>query len=137
VLISLGTPLHGILGSVQLLADTTLDDFQFALANTIKTSGSALNDTLTSVLTYARINQFERHQHKYRQRRPPDINWAIPSNMTQPPGPNTDFNGLYVSANVALLFKEIAVVLEAGRAYDASTDRQGVTVVVDIDYEEN
>ena len=136
-MISLGTPLHGILGSVQLLADTNLDHFQAGLADTIKSSGSTLNETLTSVLSYARINQFERQQHKYRQRRPPDADWSLPNKVHLPPGPDTDFKGLYACTNVAILCEEIAGVLEAGQSYDRSTDRLGVTVVVEIDYQES
>lgn len=48
-----------------------------------------------------------------------------------------DFKGLYVCTNIAMLCEEIVGVLEAGQSYDGSTDRHGVTVVVDIDYEAN
>jgi hypothetical protein len=136
-LILLGTPLHGILGSLQLLADTDLDPFQTVLADTIKSSGTALNETLTSVLSYARINQFERQQHKYRQRRPPDEDWSLPNKMHLPPGPETDFKGLYVCTNIVLLCEDIAGVLVAGQLYDRSTERRDVSVVVEIDYKEN
>jgi CheY-like chemotaxis protein len=107
------------------------------LADTIKASGSALNETLTSVLSYAKINQFERQQNKYRQRRPPDAEWSLPNKTHLPPGPDTDFKGLYVCTNIAMLCEEIASVLEVGQSYDRSIDRRGVTVVVEIDYEEN
>jgi CheY-like chemotaxis protein len=136
-LTSLGTPLHGILGSIQLLADTDLDPFQTGLADTIESSGSALNETLTSVLSYAKINQFERQQHKYRQRRPPDADWSLSNKMHLPPGPDTDFKGLYVCTNIALLCEDIAGVLEAGQSYDRPIDRRDISVVVEIDYEEN
>jgi hypothetical protein len=57
--------------------------------------------------------------------------------MHLPPGPETDFKGLYVCTNVALLCEDTAGVLEAGQSYDRSTDRRDVSVVVEIDYEEN
>jgi CheY-like chemotaxis protein len=107
------------------------------LADTIKSSGSALNETLTSVLSYARINQFERQQHKYRQRRPPDEDWSLPNKTQLPPGPETDFKGLYVCTNVALLCEEVAGVLEAGQSYNRPTDWRDISVVVEIDYKEN
>ncbi|KAF9691942.1 hypothetical protein EKO04_009812 [Ascochyta lentis] len=133
----LRTPLHGILGSVQLLADTDLNSFQKDLANTIKTSGTTLNETLTSVLSYARINQFERQQHKYRQKRPPDSVWSHSAKLDPPPGADTIFKGLYVSANIALLCEEITSVLDAGQSYDSSTETRNITVINEIDYEEN
>jgi AmiR/NasT family two-component response regulator len=107
------------------------------LAETIKTSGSTLNETLTSVLSYAKINQFERQQHKYRQRRPPDEDWSLPNKMHLPPGPQTEYEGLYVGTNVALLCEEVAGVLEAGQSYDKLTDPGSVTVVLEVRYEDN
>lgn len=136
-MILLGTPLHGILGSVQLLADTNLDPFQTGLTDTIKTSGSTLNETLTSVLSFAKINQLERQQHKYRQRHPPDAKWSHASEMNLPPGADTNFKALYISANIALLCEEITAVLEAGQSYDGLTNRRNVTIVTEIGYEEN
>jgi hypothetical protein len=107
------------------------------LADTIKASGSALNETLTSVLSYAKINQFERQQNKYRQRRPPHASWSLQNKTHLPPGPDTDFKDLYICTNVAMLCEEIASVLEAGQSYDKSMDQHSVTVRVEIDYEEN
>lgn len=133
----LRTPLHGILGSSQLLEGTDLDPFQTGLVSTIKASSFTLNETLTSVLSYARINQFERQQHKYRQRRPPDADWSLPNKLSHPPGPDTDFKHLYESTNIALLCEEIAGVLAAGQSYNKSTDQRNVAVVVKIAYEEN
>ncbi|PVH95005.1 hypothetical protein DM02DRAFT_660550 [Periconia macrospinosa] len=133
----LRTPLHGILGSVQLLADTPLDPFQTGLANTIKTSSLTLNETLASVLAYARINQFERQQHKHRERRSPDAEWALPNKLDFPPGPDTDFECLYKSTNLALLCEELAGVLEAGQSYGKPADQRKVAVAVEIDYKEN
>ena len=137
ILTLLGTPLHGILGSVQLLADTDLDPFQRGLTDTIKASGSTLNDTLSSVLSYAKINQFERQQHKYRQRRPPDANWSHSNEIKPPSGADTSFKGLYVSSNIALLCEEITGVLESGQSYDRPPDRRNIMVISEIDHEEN
>jgi CheY-like chemotaxis protein len=106
------------------------------LADTIKKSGSTLNETLTSVLSYAKINQFERQQHKYRQRRPPDTKWSLPDKVLAS-GPDTDFEGLYMCTNVAMLCEEVAGVLEAGKSYDNPENNRGVNVVLNIDYGEN
>ncbi|KAF2746414.1 hypothetical protein M011DRAFT_478035 [Sporormia fimetaria CBS 119925] len=136
----LRTPLHGILGSVQLLADTRLNTFQASLAETIKTSGSTLNETLTSVLSYAKINQFERQQHKYRERAAPDVdrsNWSLQNKPFTHAGPDTDYKELYLCTNIAMLFEEIAGVLEGGRAYDKTMSPHGVTVTLEMDYHDN
>lgn len=55
-----------------------------------------------------------------------------------PPGPETDFKGLYVSVNLCLLCEEMATVMTAGQAYGTSTQKQhSVIVLLKIDYEEN
>lgn len=157
VLMLPGTPLHGILGSTQLLTgkyltaspvpsqtncpvDTRLNSFQAGLVDTIKTSGSTLNETLTSVLSYAKINQFERQQHKFRDRGLPGSappSWSL-ENKDQPHGgPETEYQDLYLCTNVAMLFEEIAGVLEGGRSYDKSMSPRGVTVTLGMDYREN
>jgi CheY-like chemotaxis protein len=107
------------------------------LVDTIKTSGTALNETLASVLSYAKINQFERQQNKYRNRRPPDADWSLPNKVNLDLGPDTDYEGLYICTNIAMLCEEVAGVLEASESYDKSTDERRVTVVLDIDHEEH
>jgi hypothetical protein len=74
---------------------------QKSLVNTIHFCGDNLHDTLTSVLSYAKINQFERRQHKYRNRRPPDAMWALPDKQGRLSGPDRDFEGLCESLRAA------------------------------------
>ncbi|KZM26457.1 phosphorelay sensor kinase [Ascochyta rabiei] len=132
----LRTPLHGILGAVQLLDETGLDPTQKSLAEMINTCGSTLHETLTIVLSYAKINQFERRQHEYRQRRPPDSSWALSEKQGLACGPDRDYEGLYICTNVALLCEEILGVLEAGKSFQNAHGNE-VIVVCDIEYEEN
>lgn len=136
----LRTPLHGILGSTQLLTDTRLNSFQAGLVDTIRTSGSTLNETLTSVLSYAKINQFERQQHKLRGRaaagsKPPS--WSLENKEHSHGGLETEYQDLYLCTNVAMLFEEIAGVLEGGRSYDKTMSPRGVTVTLEMDYRDN
>lgn len=57
--------------------------------------------------------------------------------MKTPPGADTNFKGLYVSVNLALLIEELTGVLEAGQSYDKSAAQRSVTVINEVDYEEN
>ena len=102
----------------------------------ITTCGSTLHETLTSVLSYAKINQFERRQHEYRQRHPPDTVWALSDKQGLASGPDRDYEGLYICTNLALLCEEVLGVLEAGKSFQNSQG-VGVIVVCNIKHEEN
>ncbi|KAK7178257.1 sensor histidine kinase response regulator (hsp90-like protein) [Paraphaeosphaeria sporulosa] len=132
----LRTPLHGILGAAQLLDESGLDPMQNSLAEMIITCGSTLHETLTSVLNYAKINQFERRQHEYRHRRPPDSAWALSNKQGLASGPDRKYEGLYVCTNVAMICEEVLGVLEAGKSFQNSS-KNDVIVVCNIEYEEN
>jgi hypothetical protein len=110
---------------------------QNALIDTITSCGSTLHETLTSFLSYAKINQFERRQHKYRQRRPPDSLWALPDRYGSSSGPDRDYEGLYICTNVAKLCEESVGVLEAGASADKSSESGNVIIIYNVDYEEN
>lgn len=58
----LRSPLHGILGAVEFLKDTTMDTYQSGLTTSIATCGKTLLDTLNHVLDYSKINKFGRVQ---------------------------------------------------------------------------
>ncbi|KAH7064201.1 hypothetical protein BKA63DRAFT_497034 [Paraphoma chrysanthemicola] len=133
----LRTPLHGILGAVQLLGDTGLDNFQTVLRSTIKSCGSTLHETLSSVLSYAKINQFERRQDQYRQGRPLDSIWALTDKEGMAAGPDRDFEGLYMSVNIAMLCEEIVRMLEAGLLFSTPKEDYNTVVILNIRYEDN
>ena len=109
---------------------------QTSLAGVITTCGSTLHETLTSVLSYAKINQFERRQHEYRQRHPPDAIWALSGKPGLSSGPDRDYDGLYICTNLAMLCEDIVGVLEAGRSFQNSQGGE-VIVVYNIKHEEN
>ncbi|KFZ07753.1 hypothetical protein V502_09779 [Pseudogymnoascus sp. VKM F-4520 (FW-2644)] len=54
----LRSPLHGILASVEFLADTTLDGFQRNLVDTVDICGRTLLDTIEHVLDFSKIKKF-------------------------------------------------------------------------------
>ena len=55
------SPLHGILASVEFLADTELSGFQQSLVDTVNSCGHTLLDTINHVLDYSKINTFQKH----------------------------------------------------------------------------
>lgn len=109
---------------------------QKSLAGMITTCGSTLHETLTSVLSYAKINQFERRQHEYRQRHPPDTVWALSDKRGFASGPDRDYGDLYICTNLAMLCEEVLGVLEAGKSFQNSHGAE-VIVVCNIKHEEN
>jgi signal transduction histidine kinase len=54
----LRSPLHGVLASVEFLADTTLDGFQRNLVETVDICGRTLLDTIEHVLDFSKIKKF-------------------------------------------------------------------------------
>jgi CheY-like chemotaxis protein len=109
---------------------------QKSLADIIMTSGSTLHETLTSVLSYAKINQFERRQHEYRQRQPPDTVWALTDKEGFASGPDRDYEDLYICSNLAILCEEILGVLEAGKSFHGHHAGE-VIVVCNIEHQEH
>jgi len=60
----LRSPLHGILGAAEFLADTSADSFQAGLVSSISTCGKTLLDTLNHVLDYSKINRLGRSRRR-------------------------------------------------------------------------
>ncbi|KAG5661948.1 hypothetical protein KAF25_004187 [Fusarium avenaceum] len=54
----LRSPLHGVLLSTELLADTELNVFQSNIAHTIETCSRTLLDTMDNLLDYSKVNNF-------------------------------------------------------------------------------
>ncbi|KAK4542797.1 hypothetical protein LTR36_006173 [Oleoguttula mirabilis] len=135
----LRSPLHGILGAAELLADTDLDDFQKGLADTVRACGSTLQDTLSNVLSYAKINDFEQKRNTHEQQRPKDSPWALENKAQQAVRQGGPTSGLYVSTDIALLCEDIVQVLESGRLYNASSSDTDTapTLTLDISYHES
>jgi signal transduction histidine kinase len=54
----LRSPLHGILGGVEVLQDTAIDDFQTSMVTSIDVCGRTLLNTINHVMDFAKINAF-------------------------------------------------------------------------------
>lgn len=132
----LRTPLHGVLGALEFLEDTNLDAFQRSLAHTIRFCGSTLHQTLSSVLSYARISEFERRANKPLQKGPRESPWAL-LNKDEHTGADKDFHGPFVCTNLATLCEEIVEVTESGRSYPGSVDLNNLVLTLNIAYREN
>lgn len=55
------SPLHGVLASVEFLAETELTSFQRSLIETIDSCGRTLLDTINHVLDFSKVNSFQKH----------------------------------------------------------------------------
>ncbi|KAL3472386.1 hypothetical protein BJX99DRAFT_262373 [Aspergillus californicus] len=66
----LRSPLHGILGSTELLGDNALSPAQTGLVNTIEYCGRSLLDIINNMLDFAKINQFTRKSRSSRLKLP-------------------------------------------------------------------
>ncbi|KAL0253404.1 hypothetical protein SLS55_010383 [Diplodia seriata] len=129
----LRTPLHGILGAVEFLSDTHLDDFQHELAETIRSCSSTLHETLSSVLAYAKINQFERRRDKpiRRQRAVAQPSpWAMEDKDLGRETADTQ-GTLFCVADVAVLCEGVVDVTASGYAF-GNDSYKDVSVVLDI-----
>jgi hypothetical protein len=60
----LRSPLHGILGSIEFLHDTALDDFQSSMVISVETCGKTLLDTVNHVLDFAKLNNLAKKEGK-------------------------------------------------------------------------
>ncbi|KAK7530496.1 hypothetical protein IWX46DRAFT_401769 [Phyllosticta citricarpa] len=127
----LRTPLHGILGAVELFGETQLDSFQQGLAESIRSCGTTLHDTLSSVLSYAQINQFER-----RRKRPEACGQNQFSSEICKKSDRTSY-GLLSTTDIATLCEETVEVTAGGHVYNNPNSMDDVVVTMDIQWREN
>ncbi|KAI9811682.1 MAG: hypothetical protein M1832_000716 [Thelocarpon impressellum] len=112
----LRSPLHGILGAVNFLSDTSLDTFQRGLVDSIYSCGSTLHETLTSVLSYAKVNSLRPEESQ------PTSSGATQAAQGTGNGEPDGLGGTYSSANLAILCEEIVEMVEGAHFY--SNDRR-------------
>ena len=66
----LRSPLHGILGSIEFLHDTAMDDFQSSMVISVETCGKTLLDTVNHVLDYAKIHSLSKAHRRAKANKP-------------------------------------------------------------------
>ncbi|KAI9672393.1 MAG: hypothetical protein M1817_003415 [Caeruleum heppii] len=118
----LRSPLHGILGAVDFLCETNLDTFQRGLVDSIHSCGSTLHETLTSVLSYAKINSFQQNQMQASRRRAEKPGSAFEQRETNHVMGDGSANGLFTPTNIAVLCEEMVEMVEGGHFYRDNSD---------------
>lgn len=103
----LRSPLHGILGSIEFLHDTAMDDFQAGMVISVETCGKTLLDTVNHVLDYAKINNLSgRTSRKTGSTR----------NQGYQQATNSD-DSLTVDFDLALIVEEAVEAVYAGQVF--------------------
>ncbi|PQE19311.1 histidine kinase protein [Rutstroemia sp. NJR-2017a BVV2] len=126
----LRSPLHGILGSIEILQDTVMSRYQSGLVNTIGHCSSTLLDTLSNVLDYAKINNFTAAQKaeqkviraSHRMRKPvPAENFRVYGTIS-----------LTTDVNLASITEDVIGGVYAGYEYVEKTT--AATLMSELDY---
>ncbi|KAM0720642.1 hypothetical protein Q7P37_004779 [Cladosporium fusiforme] len=105
----LRSPLHGILGAAEFLADTASDAYQSGLITSIVTCGRTLLDTLNHVLDYSKINKLGRAQMRRHAKQNKLVNLSSDSSL----------ESLSMTGEIDLgtLVEEVAEAVSAGHAF--------------------
>ncbi|KEF60440.1 uncharacterized protein A1O9_02001 [Exophiala aquamarina CBS 119918] len=103
----LRSPLHGILGSIEFLHDTPMDDFQASMLISAETCGKTLLDTVNHVLDYAKINNLAKHNSRH---------LGHPRNQGNPQASSSD-SSLTSCFNLASVVEEVVEAIYAGQVF--------------------
>ncbi|KAF2735301.1 hypothetical protein EJ04DRAFT_216496 [Polyplosphaeria fusca] len=133
------SPLHGILGSAELLRDTRLDANQHNLMQTIETCGKTLLDTINHVLDFAKINSLTRGNSKRSKKTSHSGKQVI--NPGQ--GQISDIMSLTSDVDLSVLTEEVLETVFAGWNFQktamlglgrksAKTPTAPIAIIVDI-----
>ncbi|KAF2198548.1 hypothetical protein GQ43DRAFT_400644 [Delitschia confertaspora ATCC 74209] len=136
----LRSPLHGILGSCELLKDTNIDTFQMSMTQTIETCGKTLLDTINHVLDFAKINNLASGS-KYQKHRSFNQKRIIAPERSQ----GNDIMTLITDVDLGSLTEEVLETVFAGynfqknaaAAFGKSTPsanaESNLAIIIDID----
>ena len=112
----LRSPLHGILGSTELLYDSIKSDYQHSLVSSIETCGRTLLDTIDHVLDYAKINRLQNATSRGKSRSKRSLS-----------GDNSIL-GTTANFNLAQLVEEVCDTVCAGYVFSTMHSLQQSTV---------
>ncbi|KAF2491923.1 hypothetical protein BU16DRAFT_529329 [Lophium mytilinum] len=105
----LRSPLHGILGSVEMLEDSAVTAFQGNMVQTIETCGRTLLDTIDHLLDFTKINHFMEVSKRHRTH-------VSHNNTESAPRSKTGSDMMAMSARVQLdvITEEVVAAVSAG-----------------------
>jgi signal transduction histidine kinase/CheY-like chemotaxis protein len=120
------SPLHGLLASVEFLAETELSSFQRNLISTIDSCGRTLLDTINHVLDFSKINSFQKHwqasnkKHSHGSRR---YTYLGPENTSKPISQGAPaLLQLLGVVDVSAVLEEVVDGLVLGHTYTSGLD---------------
>lgn len=139
----LRSPLHGILASVEFLADTMLDGFQRNLVETVDICGRTLLDTIEHVLDFSKIKKFGQDtMQPMGSVSDLDIS-AIIEEVIQGVFAGFEFNGLSSQGLADMTQSHKGLSSGGGQEATRASNRlppdgtnDNLTVILDIDYKE-
>lgn len=106
----LRSPLHGILGSIEFLHDTPMDDFQASMLISAETCSKTLLDTVNHVLDYAKINNLTKHSSRH---------LGHPRNQGIPQA-SSSYSSLTSCFNLASVVEEVVEAIYAGQVFHSA-----------------
>ncbi|KAJ5976431.1 CheY-like superfamily [Penicillium waksmanii] len=118
----LRSPLHGILAAAEFMADTSLNDFQSSVLETINACGRTLLDTMNQVLDFSKMMSLERSKRRFKKGKDP---WKSK--------PTDDIPQLdtFVPIDVAILTEDVVDSVALGHFHmqrsTTSTNRPALT----------
>lgn len=128
----LRSPLHGVLASVEFLADTTLDGFQRNLVQTIDICGRTLLDTIEHVLDFSKIKKFgQDSMQSMGTRADLDVS-AVIEEVLEGVFAGFEFNGLS-SLGLADMTKSHS---QGSVPTQRNTSREPPTIIIDMGFRE-
>lgn len=120
------SPLHGLLASVEFLAETDLTGFQQSLISTIDSCGRTLLDTINHVLDFSKINSFQKHwqasnkKHSHSSRRHNFLGPETPAKSVPHGAPA--LLQLFSVIDVSAVLEEVVDGLVLGHTYNSRLD---------------
>ncbi|KAJ6151229.1 hypothetical protein N7470_007823 [Penicillium chermesinum] len=132
----LRSPLHGVLGTVELLQETVTGYTQRGLVDTVYSCGRTLLDTLNHLLDYAKINTLTGTGDSRTEVGQSKEDSAAKVNVP----------GMVQTENLSALVQEVVEGLLAGAEFysretdsvgEAQKQKRNIMTIVDIEYDEN
>ncbi|PYH80547.1 putative sensor histidine kinase/response regulator [Aspergillus uvarum CBS 121591] len=133
----LRSPLHGILGSTELLTDSSMTPPQVALVQTIENCGRSLRDIINNMLDFAKINQFTRKSRSGRLKAGPALarRQANSGRALAKKRPSEGIVNLITDVQLDSVLEEVMDTVFAGHCFATTTGflAQGGPVLTDQD----